>query len=190
MHPGQLCKANRDSQQNWRHRVLQSREKEYKNEVLQVDTLNKFFCFTQKPTFGFASLVFYPNLVWETAQTTVSRMKRRTEHKTTLYRQPVFFLLLLSICTEVNDWKHKNTQHSIFINNATVDLDDVFNGVDDVNLEEELRSCQDLLVDSELERAGHTVLNYAKDNLKRNCGPKIWSTLQQFQVWSESESSF
>ena len=41
----------------------------------------------------------------------------------------------------------------------------MINEVDDANLKEELRSCQHLLVDSELERARHKVFNYAVETL-------------------------
>ena len=58
VHQGQLGKAKRHSQQNWRRRVLQSRKKEYKMEVLQVNKHNNFGCFTQKRTYGLQRCCF------------------------------------------------------------------------------------------------------------------------------------
>ena len=69
--------------------------------------------------------------------------------------------------------QHKNTQHGFLINSANVDPDKIINEVDDVNIEEELRSCQHLLVDSELERALHKVFNYARENPMRTCDRKF-----------------
>ena len=37
--------------------------------------------------------------------------------------------------------------------------------MDDTNLKEEMRSCQQFLVDSEPERARHKIFNYALENL-------------------------
>ena len=45
-----------------------------------------------------------------------------------------------------------------------MDLDDIVIKIDDTNLKEELRSCQYFLEDSQLERAKHKVINYAKEN--------------------------
>ena len=49
--------------------------------------------------------------------------------------------------------QRKNTQHGLAIKTAIVDPDDIINEVDDANPEEELRSCQNFLLNSELERA-------------------------------------
>ena len=59
----------------------------------------------------------------------------------------------------------KNTQSGFPIKIALVELDDIFNEVDDPSLKEELRSCQFNLVDSDLERVRHKVFNYAIENL-------------------------
>ena len=46
-----------------------------------------------------------------------------------------------------------------------VDVEHIVGDVEDHGLSEELRSCQHFLVDSELERAGHKVFNYAVETL-------------------------
>ena len=46
-----------------------------------------------------------------------------------------------------------------------VDVEDIVGDIEDHRLREELRSCQHFLVDSELEKAKHKVLNYAIENL-------------------------
>ena len=46
-----------------------------------------------------------------------------------------------------------------------VDVEHIVGDVEDHRLRENLRSCQRLLVDSELERARHKVFNYAVENL-------------------------
>ena len=46
-----------------------------------------------------------------------------------------------------------------------VDVELILRDVEDHKLREELRSCQHFLVDSEFERAGHKVFNYAVENL-------------------------
>ena len=61
--------------------------------------------------------------------------------------------------------QRKNIQHGFPSKTENVDLDDIINEVDDANLKEDLRSCQLLLVDSELERVGPKVFKYAKENL-------------------------
>ena len=63
--------------------------------------------------------------------------------------------------------QHRNPQHGMQIGPRTRDLD-VEHRVGDVEnhtLREELRSCQYLLVDSELERERHEVFNYAVETL-------------------------
>ena len=46
-----------------------------------------------------------------------------------------------------------------------VDVEHIVGDVQDHRLREELRSCQHFLVDSELERARHDVVNYAVETL-------------------------
>ena len=48
----------------------------------------------------------------------------------------------------------------------SVDMEHIVGDVDDHRLREELRSCQQFLVDSELERARHKVFVYAVETLK------------------------
>ena len=59
--------------------------------------------------------------------------------------------------------QHRNTQHGMQIGSGTrdVDVEHLVGDVEDQRLRQELRSCQHFLVDSELERARHKVLNYA-----------------------------
>ena len=63
--------------------------------------------------------------------------------------------------------QHRNTQHGMQIGSGTRDVDGehIVGVVEDHSLREELRSCQHFLVDSELERARHKVINYAVENL-------------------------
>ena len=49
-----------------------------------------------------------------------------------------------------------------------VDVQHIVGVVENHGFREELRSCQHFLVDSELERAGHKVFNYAIENLNAN----------------------
>ena len=59
--------------------------------------------------------------------------------------------------------QHRNTQHGMQIGSGTKDVDvehKVGDG-EDHSLREELRSCQQFIVESELERARHKVFNYA-----------------------------
>ena len=46
-----------------------------------------------------------------------------------------------------------------------VDVQHIVGDVEDHSLREELRSCQHVLVDSELEKASHKVFNYAVETL-------------------------
>ena len=65
--------------------------------------------------------------------------------------------------------QHRNTQHGMQIGSGTRDVD-VEHRVRDVEkhrLREELRSCQKLLEDLELQRARHKVLNYAVETLNK-----------------------
>ena len=59
----------------------------------------------------------------------------------------------------------KNTQHCFPIKTTNVGPADIIDHVNDMNLKEELPSCQLFLVDSELEVVRHKVFNYAIDNL-------------------------
>ena len=63
--------------------------------------------------------------------------------------------------------QHRNTQHGMQIGSETriVDVEHIVGDVEDRRLREELHSCQQFLVDSELERARHKVFNYAVENL-------------------------
>ena len=64
--------------------------------------------------------------------------------------------------------QHRNTRDGMQIGSGTrdVDVEHIVGDVQDRRLREELRSCQRLLVDLELERARHKVLNYAVETLK------------------------
>ena len=63
--------------------------------------------------------------------------------------------------------QHRNTQHGMQIGSGTtgVDVEHTVGDGDDHRLREELRSCQQLLVDWELEKARHKVFNYAVEAL-------------------------
>ena len=63
--------------------------------------------------------------------------------------------------------QYTNTQHGMQIGSRRrdVDVEHIVGDVEDHSLREELRSCQHLLVDSELERARHKVFNYAVEAL-------------------------
>ena len=63
--------------------------------------------------------------------------------------------------------QHRNTQHGTQIGSRTkdVDLEYIVGDVEDHSLREELRSCQQFLVDSELESARHKVFNCAVKTL-------------------------
>ena len=63
--------------------------------------------------------------------------------------------------------QHRNTQHGTQIGSRTrdVNLEHIVGDVEDHRLREELRSCQHFLVDSELERARHKIINYAVETL-------------------------
>ena len=63
--------------------------------------------------------------------------------------------------------QHGNTHLGMQIGSRTrhVDVEHVVGDVEDHSLREELRSCQNFLVDSELERARHKVFNYAVETL-------------------------
>ena len=53
--------------------------------------------------------------------------------------------------------QQKITQHGFPNKKANVDPGDIFNEVADMNLKEEVRSCQHFIVDSELEQVRHKV---------------------------------
>ena len=63
--------------------------------------------------------------------------------------------------------QHRGTQHGKQIGSETgdVDVEHIVTDVEDHRLREELRSCQQFLVDSELERARHKIFNYAVETL-------------------------
>ena len=61
--------------------------------------------------------------------------------------------------------QHKTNQHGFPIKTTKFDPDDIINEVDDMNLKEKLRSCQNFLVNSEFERARHKVFIYSIENL-------------------------
>ena len=65
--------------------------------------------------------------------------------------------------------QHRNTQHGMQIGSRTrdVDVEPIVGDVEDHMLKGELRSYQHFLVDSELERARHKVLNYAVETLNK-----------------------
>ena len=50
-----------------------------------------------------------------------------------------------------------------------VDVEHILGDAEDHGLREELRCCQNFLVDSELERVGHKVFIYAIENLNADC---------------------
>ena len=63
--------------------------------------------------------------------------------------------------------QHRNTQHGMQIGSETreFDAEHIVGEVEDHRLREELRSCQNFVVDSELGRARHKVFNYAVETL-------------------------
>ena len=63
--------------------------------------------------------------------------------------------------------QHRNTQYGMQIGSRTrnVDVEHIVEDVEDHRLREEVRSCQDFLVESELERVRHKVFNYAVETL-------------------------
>ena len=63
--------------------------------------------------------------------------------------------------------QHKNTQHGkqIGIGASIIDVEDIVGDVDDQSLREELQSCRNFLVDSEIQKEGHRVFNFAVNNL-------------------------
>ena len=61
--------------------------------------------------------------------------------------------------------QHKNTQHGFPMKTTSFGPDDIINAVNIANPKEELCSCQQFLVDSELKRVRHKVSNCAIENL-------------------------
>ena len=58
--------------------------------------------------------------------------------------------------------QHNNTQHCFLIKTTKIELDSSNNEVDDTNLEEKLRSCQQILLKSPIEWARHKMFKYAE----------------------------
>ena len=89
--------------------------------------------------------------------------------------------------------QHTNTQHGMQIGSRTreVDVERIVGDVEDHKLREELRSCQNFLVDSELERARHKVFNYAVETLNETTvNEKLDHFFQQFEMCSKNECGF
>ena len=62
-----------------------------------------------------AGTLFYPNLSWKITQSTFSRVMRIQDSRITITF--VFFVLLLFICIETNDWKKKTSKNcNMFFN--------------------------------------------------------------------------
>ena len=63
--------------------------------------------------------------------------------------------------------QHKNTQHGkqIGFGASNIDVEDIVGDVDDQSLREELQSCRNFLVDSEIQKGRHSVFNFAVNNL-------------------------
>ena len=74
----------------------------------------------------------------------------------------------------------KNILHGFLINTTYFDPDDIINEVDDMNLNEELHSCQHFFVDSDLERARHTSVHENLDKFCNNlkCAAKVNLTFE------------
>ena len=67
--------------------------------------------------------------------------------------------------------QHRNTQHGMQIGSGTRDVvvEHIVGDVEDQRMREDLRSCQHFLLDSELERVGQKVFNYAEETQPNNC---------------------
>ena len=63
--------------------------------------------------------------------------------------------------------QHKNTQHGtqIGLGASNIDVEEIVGDVDDQSLREELQSCKHFLVDSEIQKGRHSVINFAVNNL-------------------------
>ena len=59
--------------------------------------------------------------------------------------------------------QHKSKMHGLYV--EKVDSSPLVNDIDDHSLKEELRACENFLVDSEFERGRHKVFNYALETL-------------------------
>ena len=98
VHQGQLGKAKRFSQQNWCHRVLWPRQN-------PIDCDCCFTLYVQGRTYKVQGRSLTRTYFEKLHLSTVSKLKEtRDNHITTTC---VFFLLLLSICTKINDWNKK-----------------------------------------------------------------------------------
>ena len=71
----------------------------------------------------------------------------------------------------------KNTQYGFLIKTAILDPEIIINHKNNMDLKEELRSCQHFLGDSELEMAAHKVFNYSVENLNETI---VNGTLDRF----------
>ena len=72
--------------------------------------------------------------------------------------------------------QHKNTQHGtqIGFGAINIDVEDIVGGVDDQSLREELQSSKHFLVDSEIQKAGHSVFNLLSTALQLRLSKKNW----------------
>ena len=63
--------------------------------------------------------------------------------------------------------QHKNTQHGtqVGFGARNTGVEDIVGDVDDQSLRQELQSCRHFLVDSEIRKGRHSVLNFAVNNL-------------------------
>ena len=62
--------------------------------------------------------------------------------------------------------QHKDTQHGkqIGFGASNIDVEDIMGGIDDQSLREELQSCKQFPVDSEIQKGRHSVFNFAVNN--------------------------
>ena len=72
--------------------------------------------------------------------------------------------------------QHKNTQHGtqIGFGASNIDVEDIVGDVDDQSLREELQSCRQFLVESEIEKGRHSVFNFAATTLQLKLSKKNW----------------
>ena len=63
--------------------------------------------------------------------------------------------------------QHRNTQHGtqIGFGASNIDVEEIVGDVDDQSLREELQSCRQFLVDSEIQKGRHSVFNFVVNNL-------------------------
>ena len=78
----------------------------------------------------------------------------------------------------------RNTQHRMQIGSETrdVDVEHIVGDVGDQRLREE-RSCQNFLVDSELERARHKVFNYGSSLTRKSINSSTIWNMQRKWIW-------